>query len=79
MIAPYLIGQDPRNVSRLQQHLTGYVGFIGSSAETRGRSAIDIAPWDLRAKSVGLPLADMLRGRGRQDIRDYHTSAGYRN
>jgi len=77
MIAPHLIGQDPRNIARLQQHLTGYVGFIGSSAETRGRSAIDIALWDLKAKSVGLPLADLLGGRVRDDIRVYNTCAGY--
>ena len=41
MIAPHLIGHDPRNVERVQSNLIGYVGFVGSSAEMRGRSAID--------------------------------------
>jgi L-alanine-DL-glutamate epimerase-like enolase superfamily enzyme len=76
-IAPYLIGKDPRNIERHAQHLTGYVGFTGASAETRGRSAVDIALWDLFAKSVGLPLADLLGGRVRDSIRVYNTCAGY--
>jgi L-alanine-DL-glutamate epimerase-like enolase superfamily enzyme len=76
-IAPYLIGKDPRNIERHQLHLTGYVGFTGASAESRGRSAIDIALWDLLAKSVNLPLADLLGGRVRDSIRVYNTCAGY--
>jgi L-alanine-DL-glutamate epimerase-like enolase superfamily enzyme len=46
--------------------------------ETRGNSAIDIALWDLFAKSAGLPLADALGGRSRDSIRVYNTCAGYR-
>ena len=76
-IAPYLIGKDPRNIERHQAHLTGYVGFCGSSAETRGRSAIDIALWDILGQSVGLPLADLLGGPVRDRIRVYNTCAGY--
>ena len=77
MIAPYLIGKDPRNIERHQAHLTGYVGFSGASAETRGRSSVDIALWDLFGKSVNLPLCDLLGGRVRDDIRVYNTCAGY--
>jgi galactonate dehydratase len=76
-IAPYLIGKDPRNIERHQLHLTGYVGFIGSGAESRGRSAIDIALWDLFGKSVNLPLCDVLGGRVRDSVRVYNTCAGY--
>ncbi len=76
-IAPYLIGKDPRNIARHQAHLTGYVGFIGSSAETRGRSAVDIALWDLLGQSTGLPLCDLLGGRVRDRIRVSNTCAGY--
>lgn len=76
-IAPYLIGKDPRNIERHQAHLTGYVGFIGSGAETRGRSAIDLSLWDILGKSVNLPLCDLLGGRVRDSIRAYNTCAGY--
>lgn len=76
-IAPYLLGKDPRQVERHQAHLTGYVGFVGSSAEMRGRAAIDIACWDLLGKATGLPLCDLLGGRVRDSIRVYNTCAGY--
>ncbi len=77
MIAPKLIGQDPRNIERLQSELIGYVGFVGSSAEMRGASAIDIALWDIFGQSVGLPLCDLLGGRVRDRIKVYNTCAGY--
>ena len=77
LIAPQLIGRDPRNIDSLQGELLGYVGFVGSSAEMRGRSAVDIALWDILGQSVGLPLCDLLGGRVRDDIRVYNTCAGY--
>jgi galactonate dehydratase len=76
-IAPYLVGKDPRNIERHQAHLTGYLGFGGSGAEVRGRSAIDIALWDILGKSVDLPLCDLLGGRVRDSIKAYNTCAGY--
>ena len=77
IIAPYLIGKDPRNIERHQAHLIGYLGFTGSSAEVRGRSAIDIALWDILGKSVSLPLCDLLGGRVRDSVKVYNTCAGY--
>ncbi len=76
-IAPYLIGKDPRNIEAHQAHLVGYIGFVGSSAEMRGRSAVDIALWDILGKSVNLPLCDLLGGRVRDKIKVYNTCAGY--
>lgn len=76
-IAPKIIGHDPRRVEALQPALQGYVGFVGSSAEIRGRSAIDIALWDILGKVAGLPLCDLLGGRVRDKIRVYNTCAGY--
>ncbi|HUS97676.1 MAG TPA: mandelate racemase/muconate lactonizing enzyme family protein [Hyphomicrobiaceae bacterium] len=77
LIAPKIMGADPRNVERLQSELTGYVGFVGSSAEMRGRSAIDVALWDILGQSAGLPLCDLLGGRVRDKVRVYNTCAGY--
>lgn len=76
-IAPTLIGADPRNIEKLQGGLIGYVGFVGASAEMRGRSGVDIALWDILGQAAGLPLCDMLGGRVRDDIRVYNTCAGY--
>jgi L-alanine-DL-glutamate epimerase-like enolase superfamily enzyme len=63
LIAPYLIDQDPCLVSRHWPNLMGYVGFHGSSAEQRGRSAVDIALWDLWARppiSLSMPCSAVL-------------------
>ena len=76
-IAPYLLGQDPRDIERHQAHLVGYLGFAGSGAEMRGRSAVDLALWDILGKSVGLPLCRLLGGKVRESVRAYNTCAGY--
>ena len=77
LIAPKLIGADPRNIEKAQADLIGYVGFVGASAEMRGRSAIDIALWDILGQAAGMPICDVLGGRVRDDIRVYNTCAGY--
>jgi galactonate dehydratase len=77
IIAPYLLGKDPRLIDRHQAHLTGYVGFVGASAEMRGRSAVDIALWDLWGQASGQPVHQLLGGAVRDDIRVYNTCAGY--
>jgi len=77
IIAPQIIGRDPRNIKALQSVLTGYVGFSSASAEIRGRSAIDIALWDILGKASNLPLCDLLGGRVREKIKVYNTCAGY--
>ncbi len=78
VIAPYLLGQDPRLIDRHSAHLVGYVGFHGSSAEQRGRSAVDIALWDLWGQATGQPVCQLLGGAVRDDIRVYNTCAGNR-
>lgn len=77
-IAPYLLGQDPLKVDRHQAHLIGYVGFVGSGAEMRGRSAVDIALWDLWGQATNQPIHQLLGGSVRDEIRVYNTCAGYR-
>lgn len=75
-IAPRVIGRDPLQIDRLSAELVGYVGFRSSGAETRGNSAFDIALWDLFGKAVGQPIAQLLGGFTRQEIRTYNTCAG---
>ena len=77
IIAPYLIGKDATNIEAHQAHLTGYVGFVGASAEMRGRSAVDIALWDILGQAKDMPICDLLGGRVRETIKVYNTCAGY--
>lgn len=74
--APLLLGEDPLRIAAHNRALQGYVGYTGSGAETRARSAIDIALWDIRARAAGMPLYDTLGGATRESILTYNTCAG---
>jgi galactonate dehydratase len=78
-LAPRLLGLDvgdsPRDIARQARGAAAYVGYSGSGAETRARSAVDLALWDIAAQHAGVPLADLL-GRCRDSLRIYNTCAG---
>jgi galactonate dehydratase len=74
--APYLLGQDAREIPRHWASLYRYWGRSGIGAEARGASAIDIALWDLAGKRHGQPLWESLGGAARQDIAAYNTCGG---
>lgn len=75
-IAPRVIGRDPMQIDALAADLVGYLGFRSSGAEVRGNSAFDIALWDIFGKAVGQPIAQLLGGFTRPEIRTYNTCAG---
>lgn len=75
-IAPRVIGCDPLEIDRLSADLVGYLGFRSSGAEVRGNSAFDIALWDIFGKAVNQPIAQVLGGFTRREIRTYNTCAG---
>jgi L-alanine-DL-glutamate epimerase-like enolase superfamily enzyme len=75
-VAPKLIGRDPLAIDLISKDLTGYLGFRSTGAEMRGNSAIDIGLWDLFGKATRLPIAQLLGGFSRREIRTYNTCAG---
>lgn len=75
-IAPRVIGRDPLEIDALSRDLVGYLGFRSTGAEMRGNSAFDIALWDIFGKATGQPIAQLLGGFTRRDIRTYNTCAG---
>jgi len=76
--APMILGRDPLRINQLALSTVGYVGFVGTSAEMRGASAIDIALWDLWGKATGQPIHQLLGGCVRDSIPVYNTCAGTR-
>ena len=76
VVAPRVVGRDPLEIDRLARDLVSYVGFRSTGAEVRGNSAFDIALWDLFGKVTGQPVAQLLGGFSRSEIRTYNTCAG---
>jgi L-alanine-DL-glutamate epimerase-like enolase superfamily enzyme len=75
-VAPKVIGRDPLAIDRLSKDLVGYLGYRSTGVESRAASAFDIALWDLFGKATGQPIAQLLGGFTRPDIRTYNTCAG---
>jgi len=76
VVAPLLLGLDPLRRERHAAALSGYVGYLGSGAETRARSAIDLALWDILGQVSGEPVYNLLGGATRDNIQIYNTCAG---
>lgn len=66
----YLIGQDPRRIERHWQMMHRFAHFNGA-AVGGAISAVDIALWDIKAKSYNAPLYDVLGGAVRDKLRVY--------
>lgn len=75
-IAPLIVGEDASRIEALNRRMRPYVGFQGTSAETRALSAVDVALWDLAGQRAGMPLYQLLGGACRDEVRLYNTCAG---
>ena len=71
-----ILGKDPLQREELSKLLTTYVGYNGSGVETRTRSAIDIALWDIASKMQNVPLYKLLGASSARPLRVYNTCAG---
>ena len=70
-LAPTLIGQDADKVGQLWEMLNWHVHFVGrGGVASFAIAALDIALWDLRAKSQQLPLCKLLGGN-QPEVRAY--------
>ena len=54
--AEYLIGKDPLHIERNWQHLFRRCVFRGGADTMAAIGAIDIALWDIKGKTAGLPV-----------------------
>ncbi|MGA0867259.1 MAG: hypothetical protein ACO3QV_08085, partial [Candidatus Nanopelagicaceae bacterium] len=74
-VAPNIVGKNPLAREEISRILTTYVGYNGSGVETRARSAVDIALWDIAGKVAGKPIYELLGGSPRS-VPIYNTCAG---
>jgi L-alanine-DL-glutamate epimerase-like enolase superfamily enzyme len=73
-LAPRVIGRDPRDIESIWHDLFKAVQYRGwAGAEIRAISAVDVALWDLLARSVNLPLYFLLGGQYWHSIPVYNT------
>ena len=70
--ADILIGQDPNRIEPIWHQIYRRYTYLGSRGlPTTAISGIDIALWDLKGKSLGRPIYDLLGGAFRDDVRLY--------
>jgi galactonate dehydratase len=68
---PVLIGMDPARIEHIWQMLWRGQFFRGGHVHSAAVAAIDLALWDLRGKTLGVPVYDLLGGRTRDYVRCY--------
>jgi L-alanine-DL-glutamate epimerase-like enolase superfamily enzyme len=78
--APLLVGEDARDGDRLWLKLARHpaIQWVGRAGITQiALAALDIALWDLRAKSAGVPLWQLLGGATKDRLEAYNTDIGW--
>jgi galactonate dehydratase len=67
-----LVGENPADIERLWQKLYRRYTYLGSRGfPSTLVSGIDIALWDLKGKTLGKPVYDLLGGALRNEVRTY--------
>lgn len=73
-LSQIVVGQDPFSTERLWQHMYRGSFFPADKVYACAVSAIDIALWDIKGKSLGLPVYKLLGGPVRDKVVCYpHT------
>ena len=80
MVAPLAIGQDARDIARLNYDLQQKLHLFGRYGITIfALSGLDIALWDIAGKAANLPLHRLLGGSGRETLPAYASLLKYRD
>ncbi|MDT7724873.1 MAG: mannonate dehydratase [Actinomycetota bacterium] len=70
-LGPMLLGRDPADIEDIHRLLLNSGYWRGGSIEGNALAGVDVALWDLKAKSAGMPLYSLLGGRVRDGVRAY--------
>jgi galactonate dehydratase len=70
-MAEYLIGQDPRHITRHWQVLARGGFYRGGAVLHTALAGLDQALWDITARALGVPIHELLGGPCRDSVRVY--------
>jgi galactonate dehydratase len=74
-LAEYYVGKDPRRIQHHAQVVSRSTHFAGSVLSA-AISAMDVAMWDILARSVDLPIYQLLGGKVRDKAKVYANVGG---
>jgi galactonate dehydratase len=74
-LAEYYVGKDPRRIEHHAQVVSRSTHFMGSVLSA-AVSALDIALWDVLARSVDLPIHQLFGGKVRDKVRVFANVSG---
>src|SRR5687768_8656415 len=75
-VLPLLIGRDARRIEDTWQYLYKGAYWRRGPVTMAAIAAVDVALWDIRAKTLSVPLYDLLGGRSRDRVLVYAHANG---
>ncbi len=75
-IAPMVIGQDPGPIARLCQDIFAANRYTTGGLQTMATAGIELALWDIKGKSLGVPVHRLFGGPFRDRQRVYWSHLG---
>jgi mannonate dehydratase len=75
-VVPILIGRDARRIEDIWQFLYRGAYWRRGPVTMRAIAAVDTALWDLKGKTLGVPLYDLLGGKSRDGVMVYGHANG---
>lgn len=67
----FLIGKDPSKIESLWTAMYRQVSWSGGPVTTSAISAIDLALWDIKGKTLGVPVYELLGGKYHDSVKLY--------
>ena len=77
-LAPYLMGQDPSRINDLWQVMYRGGFYRGGAILMSAIAGIDQALWDIKGKTLGVPVYELLGGKVRDKMKIYSWVGGDR-